>query len=234
LSVLNCPTRRPAIGYPLYSGYFGTAWFNITYPPPSPLARSDYAGNGGDNYTDCGTPNAAAWGGGVNGPSSPTLVESPDGSGQMTAAARTTFGNVAKTATGIFYCGSLTKMADVTDGTSNTYLAGEKMMDPDHYATGEDYGDNEYAMMGDNDDICRWTAFSVNYGTSPPTVQYLAPLQDPPGVAIQYPFGSAHANGFQMAFCDGSVQMMSYSIDLETHRRLGNRKDGLPIDGKKF
>ncbi len=37
-----------------------------------------------------------------------------------------------------------------------------------------------------------------------------------------------------MAFCDGSVQMMSYTIDIETHRRLANRKDGLTIDGKKY
>ena len=37
-----------------------------------------------------------------------------------------------------------------------------------------------------------------------------------------------------MALCDGSVKMMSYSIDLETHRRLANRKDGLVIDAKRF
>ena len=37
-----------------------------------------------------------------------------------------------------------------------------------------------------------------------------------------------------MAFCDGSVHTMSFTIDRETHRRLGNRKDGFAIDGKSF
>jgi prepilin-type processing-associated H-X9-DG protein len=62
----------------------------------------------------------------------------------------------------------------------------------------------------------------------------LPPMQDCPGVNNDSSFGSAHANGFQMAFCDGSVQMMSYTIDPQIHGRLGNRKDGLTIDAKKL
>ena len=34
--------------------------------------------------------------------------------------------------------------------------------------------------------------------------------------------------------CDGSVRTISYSIDGEIYRRLGNRKDGLTIDEKAF
>ena len=52
------------------------------------------------------------------------------------ANARSTFANIAALATGIVYSGSLIKMADMTDGTSNTYLVGEKYVSPDYYDTG--------------------------------------------------------------------------------------------------
>ena len=47
-------------------------------------------------------------------------------------------------------------------------------------------------------------------------------------------FGSAHAGAFNMAFCDGSVRSISYSIDGAVHSHLANRKNDQPIDGGKF
>ena len=43
-------------------------------------------------------------------------------------------------------------------------------------------------------------------------------------------WGSAHPQNWNVAFCDGSVQSMSFDIDLETHRRLANRADSFPTE----
>ncbi len=98
----------------------------------------------------------------------------------------------------------------------------EKYLMPENYFNGVDSADNQTMYQG-------W---------DPDTVRFASPLfppaQDTPGRGDYYNFGSAHANGFQMAFCDGSVQMINYSINPEVHSYLSSRNDGLAIDGKKF
>jgi len=224
LTVLYCPTRRPALVYP-WTTYYSTSFINAN--TPTLVMRSDYAGNSGTVYVRSGSaPNTwtTAPPGPDAGPTDVYQVESPPGT--MTVAARNAFIYVNTYSTGIFHCGSMVKMAEITDGTSNTYMIGEKYVMPDWYATGMDPGDNESALSGDNADIVRWCD----------TVPFPTPYQDTPGLSGQtsYSFGSAHAIGFFMAFCDGSVQKMNYSIANQVHSRLGNRKDGYAIDGKKY
>ena len=136
-------------------------------------------------------------------------------------------------ATGICYFHSQVTTADIIDGVSNTYMLGEKYLDPDHYSNGQDHADNECLFNGYDNDSTRVT-WCNEQNLADPNNAFYAPKQDTPGEENWLRFGSAHSNGLNMAFCDGSVQFISYSIDMVVHHRLGNRKDGLPIDANKL
>jgi hypothetical protein len=125
--------------------------------------------------------------------------------------------------TGISYERSQVKIANITDGTSNTYLLGEKYLDPDYYFNGLDGGDNECATIGyDNDE------YRCGYSGYNPAI-----LPDTPGVVDQARFGSAHPSGVKFVFCDGSVHNISFYIDSVTNSLLCNRQDGQPVDFSK-
>jgi prepilin-type N-terminal cleavage/methylation domain-containing protein/prepilin-type processing-associated H-X9-DG protein len=197
----QCPSRRRAVGYPHWGFQFRHA------DKVDRVAKSDYAANGGDN---CAHPSRIGiwsqncW----NGDCGPANIPSDQELAQKSQQAAD-FGT-----TGIVYALSTVRAALVRDGLSNTYLAGEKYLNPDHYTTGRDSGDNEMMYIGDNEDITRWGG-----------PQY-PPTQDRPGYGLRLTFGSAHGSGFHMGFCDGSVKAMDYAIDLDVHGYLANRSDG--------
>ncbi len=128
--------------------------------------------------------------------------------------------------TGIVFVRSEIAAANVKDGLSNTYLIGEKYLNPDDYTTGLDLGDNHPLSIGHNNDTVRWTTHdAANPANS------LTPRQDRSGFSDSNRFGSAHAGGCNFVMCDGSVRTVSYSIAPLTHSNLGNRKDGQVVSG---
>ena len=102
-------------------------------------------------------------------------------------------------------------MGQITDGTSHTYLIGEKYLDAEHYHTGIAHADNQYLFIGHDWDVNRWSHRSQT------------PMKDRAGFRHGNAFGSAHLTGFQMSFCDGSVRGVNYSVAPETHERHGSR-----------
>jgi prepilin-type N-terminal cleavage/methylation domain-containing protein/prepilin-type processing-associated H-X9-DG protein len=129
---------------------------------------------------------------------------------------------------GVCFRGSEVREAKIFDGLSNTYLFGEKSLASGMYFTGQSGGDDDCMYNGGNIDTLRTVNNdSGSWGNYRLTV-------DPPNSDLWGMFGGPHSNGFVVAYCDGSVHVIGYSIDRETHRRLGVIDDRLPIDGTAF
>ena len=152
----------------------------------------------------------------------------PFGAGPPSLAAAKSFAWPSmKDSTGICFQRSRVQLRDVTDGLSQTILLGEKHLPFTHYVDGKDRGDNEGAYSGDDRDTLRYVGTLADTRYQPFSDAFLAGVEG----AI---FGSAHAPGFHLSMCDGSVRMVHYSIDLQVFASLGSRNDGRTIDGKAF
>ena len=108
------------------------------------------------------------------------------------------------------------RIADISDGTSNTLMVGEKRMN--------------LAFMGlaqENDAIgytCGWDLDTARTTDKAPKQDNLSDSDRTKR------FGSSHPGRFNTVFADGSVRPISYAIDPLLFSYLGNKSDGQAIN----
>lgn len=206
LPIMNCPSRRLARAYP-YDSFEQWPMKNTTFLDKA--AKLDYAANAGDHFSH-----------GYAGPKDLGEGDSPDylwDDPQKSACE-------PSKSTGPIYLRSEIRAAQVLDGLSNTYLAGEKYLNPDHYKDGLDKGDDQTLFSGFDADVNRFARDD--------TGAIVPPRRDTKGDNSWYLFGSAHLDAAYFVYCDGSVRAVSYGIDSEVHRATSNRQDDMVIDRK--
>ncbi len=209
IGALNCPSRRSSEALPhVLSG----ATYVVNSSTANVVARSDYAANGGDAQFQWGAgpkslDEAATWTS-TKKDSEPCWIENQLQNDPINPY-------VVKAITGVSYQRSTIKINQVLDGTSKTYMVGEKYLNPDRYQTGTDPGDDHSMLTGDDLDMIRWSV--------------IAPDQDTAGSSSAAKFGSAHPGVWQVVLCDGSVRALAYDIELTLHKSLSNRLDGAAV-----
>ena len=214
VDMFYCPSRRGAGYYP-YS--HSDNFYNVARPDV--LGRNDYAANSGslvpasiytgppdpgnrgtmpdprdyrDSYTDYSLTNGRTTTGGRFGPTDYS------GNGPIMAV----FG---------------LRLARITDGTSSTFLLGEKYIAEDQYDTGTDAGNDQGWDLGFDYNVNRFTTYPPAPDTTP--LSYA----DSGSVST---FGSTHSGGCQFVYCDGSVDLISFDIDEDTYKALGTINGG--------
>jgi prepilin-type processing-associated H-X9-DG protein len=195
VDVFNCPSRRTGGPYACQAQYqqylSGVSSTGETVTLHCELAcRADYAacaGSQGFNEISAGPP---------------SLAVGDDMTYSWPSTAR---------CSGVIFQRSAVPISAISRGTSNTFLAGERYIDTNHYFDGFDIGDNEAMYAGFDNDVARVTLYP--------------PLRDRANSSNPKLFGSAHAAGANMLYCDGAIRMIAYDVDADLFLLQGKRHE---------
>jgi prepilin-type N-terminal cleavage/methylation domain-containing protein/prepilin-type processing-associated H-X9-DG protein len=189
VSFFSCASRRPAGLF--YAGWFGGAFKPYGTNAVPYMARTDYAANAGTGFSQYAT--------------GPLLL--PNSETYPWPDTHVLFN-------GVIGLRSTVGIREIQDGTSKTYLVGEKYLQPEFYLNGLCGCDNEDLYTGFNCDNHRTTGGGQT------------PRQDERNLFAGGSFGSPHSGSAGMAFCDGSVRRIGYDISPAVHESAGHRADG--------
>ena len=192
VNLFQCPSRRRLDVYP-----YGEQTFPLRNSIPiARAAKSDYAINGGHER--------------VNAGAGPKSLRSEDLSSYRWPD--------LQRVTGVSFVRSRITLGQISDGLTNTLLAGEKYVPID--GGGLVPGDDQAMYIGDDADIRRWAED--------------IPLRDQRDLDDKHRFGGPHSPGTLFVFCDGAVRTIDFAVDQHLFQRLGNRRDNQPVNLKQL
>jgi prepilin-type N-terminal cleavage/methylation domain-containing protein/prepilin-type processing-associated H-X9-DG protein len=148
------------------------------------------------------------------------------------------FYNNAMTQDGIFYMNSAVRITDITDGTSNTILFGERNRFDKAFKTltgGDLFEKSGWAWAnyfpGFDYLLASTTTYPLNWTIPPAT-------SSDPGFVLQdaryQVYGSQHTGGANFCFSDGSVRFIGNSIGVTTLQALCTRAGGEDINTAEY